>query len=106
MACTLTLRLYCFQPSDATYQTKKVTIIHSQKLLLSDAYPEKWRRDVERRVRERGVRLVLGDAVQGDFANYTENSITTRNGTVLTPDLIVSYIMYQCCAILFNSISH
>ncbi|KAF5381264.1 hypothetical protein D9615_008414 [Tricholomella constricta] len=69
---------------------KKVTIVHGNDRILNDAYPEKFRKDVERRLRLRGVELVLGDIVpEAAAANSVEKPITTRNGKVLTPDLVI-----------------
>ncbi|KAF8068703.1 hypothetical protein FPV67DRAFT_1561581 [Lyophyllum atratum] len=68
---------------------KKVTIVHGNSQLLNDAYPEKYRKDIERRLKARGVELVLGDIVPEDAQTGDEKTITTRNGKILSPDLIV-----------------
>ncbi|RDB30663.1 Apoptosis-inducing factor B [Hypsizygus marmoreus] len=70
--------------------TKKVTIIHSQKQLLNGAYPDKFRKDVERRLQLRGVHLILGDYAPEDAATNPEKTVTTRNGKELHPDLVIS----------------
>ena len=36
-------------------QNTKVTIVHGDKQLLNPAYPDKFRRNIERRVRARGI---------------------------------------------------
>lgn len=72
-------------------QEKKVTIIHSQKLLLNDVYPDKWRLDVEHKLRSVGVEFILGDKVEGDLSHHTGGPIVTRNGQTLSPDLVVSH---------------
>jgi len=70
------------------WPNKRVTIVHSQELLMNDAYPEKWRKDVVRRVRARGIELVLGDYV--DDMDTSSGFITTRKGHKITADLVVS----------------
>ena len=49
--------------SDKDLQKTKVTIVHSGDHLLNDTYPDKFRRNIERRVRERGVTVLAGDYV-------------------------------------------
>ncbi|KAF5379373.1 hypothetical protein D9615_006582 [Tricholomella constricta] len=61
---------------------KKVTIVHGDKLLLNDTYPDKPRKAAETSLRARGVQLVLGEFV--DFAETAEvEGLSTRNGTEL-----------------------
>ncbi|KAG5642076.1 hypothetical protein DXG03_003629 [Asterophora parasitica] len=71
--------------------SKNVTIVHGNKRILNDAYPDKFRKDVERRLRKRGINLVLGDIVPdgATSAGNSEKSLTTRNGKVLVADLVV-----------------
>lgn len=64
--------------------------MHGQNLLLNDTYPEKWRKDVERRIRRKGINLVLGDIVPDGASAGENSSVKTQNGKTLTPDLIVS----------------
>ncbi|KAG6845101.1 hypothetical protein H0H87_000800 [Tephrocybe sp. NHM501043] len=66
---------------------KNVTIVHSEAMLLNKAYPDKFRKDLEQRLRTRGVKLLLGDVVPEDAMSST--TITTREGHNLTPDLII-----------------
>lgn len=71
------------------YPHKKVTIVHGQDLLLNNTYPDKWRKDVEQRLRRRGVNLVMGDIVPSDALASEGGSVKTRNGKTITTDLIV-----------------
>ncbi|KAF5381393.1 hypothetical protein D9615_008403 [Tricholomella constricta] len=87
------------EPTEMNFPAKKVTIVHGNDRILNDAYPEKFRKDIERRLQLRGVELVLGDIVPEDAAtNSVEKPITTRNGKVLTPDLVLTtqYRLYRC----------
>lgn len=70
------------------YPSTKVTIVHNGSMLLNDAYPEKYRRRVERDARARGVDIVLEDRLD-DMTPSSEGTVTTRNGKVLPGDLIV-----------------
>ncbi|KAG6860558.1 hypothetical protein C0995_009840 [Termitomyces sp. Mi166 len=69
--------------------SKNVTIVHSDSMLLNKTYPDKFRKDVERRLRARDVNLFLGDIAPDDALTTSSTHITTRNGTILTPDLII-----------------
>ncbi|KAG5636131.1 hypothetical protein H0H81_009013 [Sphagnurus paluster] len=64
-----------------------VAIVHGGEYLLNDAYPVKYRKDIERHLRLRGVEVILGDIVP-DKAEV--GNVITRNGKRLSPDLIVS----------------
>ena len=71
-------------------QTKRITIIHGGKLLLNSTYPDKFRQNIERRVRARGIDVVLSDYVDSIPEHDTAHDLTTRNGTVLKGvDLLV-----------------
>ena len=70
------------------YPSKTVTILQGDRLLLNDVYPDKFRRDIQRRLERRGVKIVLNDAVSGNPS--TEKPIKTREGMELTCDLLVS----------------
>ncbi|KAG6909746.1 hypothetical protein DXG01_015734 [Tephrocybe rancida] len=67
--------------------SKKVTIVHSNERLLKSAYPDKFRNDIQQRLLARGVTLILGDVVPESALN--SKRVVTRNGVVLTPDLII-----------------
>ncbi|KAF9043095.1 FAD/NAD-P-binding domain-containing protein [Panaeolus papilionaceus] len=68
---------------------KRVTIVHGDNLLLNDAYPKYFRRDVAKDVRKRGVDLILNDWVD-DMTICDASTIETRNGRKLIADLVVS----------------
>ncbi|KAI0629813.1 FAD/NAD-P-binding domain-containing protein [Trametes polyzona] len=70
------------------FPKKKVTLVHSEKLLLNDVYPERFRKDLERRARLRGIDLILGDKV--DIPPEGTVGVTTENGKQIPDaDLIV-----------------
>ncbi|KAJ8487258.1 hypothetical protein ONZ51_g4281 [Trametes cubensis] len=67
---------------------KKVTVVHSEAQLLNDTYPDKFRRDIERRARLRGISLILGDKL--DIPPEGTVGVTTHNGKQLPDaDLVV-----------------
>ncbi|TFK56637.1 FAD/NAD-P-binding domain-containing protein [Heliocybe sulcata] len=69
------------------YPNKKVTIVHSDQDLLNGIYPSKWRKNIGKRMRARGVDLVLNDYVEGAPESGT---IITRNGHMIKDvDLVV-----------------
>lgn len=70
------------------YPSTKVTIVHNGSMLLNNAYPEKYRRRVERDARARGVDIVLEDRLD-DMTPSSEGTVTTRDGKVLPGNLIV-----------------
>ncbi|KAJ2972473.1 hypothetical protein NUW54_g12261 [Trametes sanguinea] len=67
---------------------KKVTLVHSEPLLLNDTYPERFRKEIERRLRAKGIDVLLGDRV--DVPPQGTVRITTRNSVQIPDaDLIV-----------------
>ncbi|KAK7687688.1 hypothetical protein QCA50_008904 [Cerrena zonata] len=71
------------------FPNKKVTIIHSEKQLLNDAYPEKFRVALEAKVRKANINLVLGDRIDSLPSPGTVG-VLTRNGKELADaDLVV-----------------
>ncbi|KAI9065974.1 FAD/NAD(P)-binding domain-containing protein [Trametes sanguinea] len=67
---------------------KKATLVHSEPLLLNDTYPERFRKDIERRLRAKGIDVLLGDRVEVPPEGTV--GITTRNGVqVPDADLVV-----------------
>ncbi|KAF8965465.1 FAD/NAD-P-binding domain-containing protein [Flammula alnicola] len=73
------------------YPDKRVTIVHGHDLLLNDAYPNHFRKDVAKGVRKRDVDVVLNDWI--DDLNISEAGVVqTRNGRKLVADLVV-----PCC---------
>ena len=57
--------------------------MHGDSLLLNPAYPDKFRRNIERRVRNRGINLVLGDYVD-TIPEAGVVGLTTRQGQNIT----------------------
>lgn len=71
------------------FPKKNVTIVHRDTQLLNSVYPDKWRKDIERRVRARNIHLLLGDSV-GDLSSENVNGITTTSGkNIPDADLVV-----------------
>ncbi|EAU86985.1 hypothetical protein CC1G_08456 [Coprinopsis cinerea okayama7 len=69
------------------YPDAKVTIVHSQKQVLNDAYPDKFRKAVLARFQKEGVEIVLEDAV--DQTEPVDGKITTRKGKSIPADLVL-----------------
>ncbi|KAK2462349.1 hypothetical protein APHAL10511_005655 [Amanita phalloides] len=71
---------------------KKVTIVQSNSALLNAAYPDKFRRQVERQTRAHGIDIILDDYIDmfevGPIPSGT--GITTRKGVQIKADLVVS----------------
>ncbi|EDR06302.1 uncharacterized protein LACBIDRAFT_294694 [Laccaria bicolor S238N-H82] len=67
---------------------KEVTIVHNQGILLNDAYPEKWRKALTKRVQKGGVQLVLEDHID-DIVPSQDGTVKTRKGKKITADLVV-----------------
>jgi len=65
------------------YPEKQITIVHSGKALLNGAYPNKFRKDVARRLTKKKVTLILGDKIEN------AESTTTANGLPIEADLII-----------------
>lgn len=78
-----------------------MTIVHSGSMLLSAVYPDKFRKDIERRCRAQGIDVVLGEYVDQIPASGT-TGLTTRSGrTFTTADLVVR--SHRCLRLLFSS---
>lgn len=69
-------------------QDKRITIIHGDKLLLNDAYPDSFRKTVARSIRKRDVNVILDDRVD-DMTISDASIVTTRSGRKLVADLVV-----------------
>lgn len=64
--------------------------MHGDKLLLNSTYPEKFRKDIEGRVRARGIELVLNDSIDV-FPEPGTVGLKTRDGKDFPDaDLVVS----------------
>lgn len=96
-ACPLCARLASRSPFhtefageiNEVYPNKKVTIVHGGSKLLTSVYPDKFRDDIERKVRARGINLVFNDYID-DFPELGAQGLTTRKGTRFdTADLVV-----------------
>ncbi|PCH40529.1 FAD/NAD(P)-binding domain-containing protein [Wolfiporia cocos MD-104 SS10] len=71
------------------FPDKKITIIHSSDMLLNSTYPDKYRRDIARRCRAIGVKLVFGEYVD-QFPAPGTVGLTTRRGTSYrSADLVI-----------------
>ncbi|KAF9567230.1 FAD/NAD(P)-binding domain-containing protein [Agrocybe pediades] len=68
--------------------SKRVTIVHGQDLLLNDAYPKNFRKNVANAIQKRGVEVILNDWVD-DLDIIDPGLITTRSGRKLVSDLVV-----------------
>jgi hypothetical protein len=75
---------YAGEIKDA-FPRKKVTIVHSDSQLLNSAYPNKYRKRVEKDVNSRGVSIIFNDYVD-DFESLPP---TTRTKRPLEGDLVV-----------------
>lgn len=76
--------------SNVKFQTgKKITIVQADSLPLNSTYPDKFRKDVLRRWKERDIKFILGDRIDGQPEPSTE--LRTANGKTLKADLIVSF---------------
>ncbi|KAI0642896.1 FAD/NAD-P-binding domain-containing protein [Trametes meyenii] len=67
---------------------KKVTIVHSEQLPVNDTYPEKFRKNIERRARQFGIDFIFGDKL--DIPPEGTVGVTTQNGKQIPDaDLVV-----------------
>lgn len=72
------------------YPEKKVTIVHTRKMLLKDVYPDKFRLDMERRVRAFGIDYILEDRVETFPEPGKAVDLRTRNGKIIPGvDLVI-----------------
>ncbi|KAF9476817.1 FAD/NAD(P)-binding domain-containing protein [Pholiota conissans] len=70
-----------------SYPSKDITIVHANRLLLGDMYPETFRTDVEDRLRRRGVSIIFNDTIEGNAA--PKGTIRTSQGVSLPCDLLI-----------------
>ncbi|KAF8189787.1 FAD/NAD(P)-binding domain-containing protein [Mycena galopus ATCC 62051] len=68
---------------------KEVTIVHGQRLLLNDTYPDRYRRSAADHLTRRGVKMQLDDIVEDFPAEAGPITILTRGGVKLSADLVV-----------------
>ncbi|KAJ3758223.1 FAD/NAD-P-binding domain-containing protein [Lentinula raphanica] len=77
------------------FPSKPVSIIHRERLLLNDTYPDKYRIAVQKAVEDRGVTVLLGDAITASNSSdvstsqVPEGGFVTEQGKKLNPDLVV-----------------
>ncbi|KAF4616351.1 hypothetical protein D9613_008616 [Agrocybe pediades] len=69
------------------YPTKNVTIVQANRLLLSDIYPDKFRVDIENRLRRSGVNILFNDTIEG--VPNPAAPLKTSNGIPLPCDLLI-----------------
>ena len=62
------------------YPEKKVTVVHGGAKLLTSAYPDKYREEVERKCRARGINFVFNERVDR-YPERGTRGLTTRQGT-------------------------
>jgi len=70
---------------------KKVTVIHSQPMVLNAAYTEKLRKPLQKQAEEMGVQFILDDSLEGKY-DFMESpqTITTKKGKKLdNVDLVI-----------------
>ncbi|KJA14846.1 hypothetical protein HYPSUDRAFT_48795 [Hypholoma sublateritium FD-334 SS-4] len=70
-----------------TFPSKSTTIVQANNLLLAETYPEKFRMDIERRLRRKGVNIVFNDTLDGTLE--PKGILTTGSGTSLPCDLVI-----------------
>ncbi|KAJ3506388.1 hypothetical protein NLJ89_g6897 [Agrocybe chaxingu] len=69
------------------WPNKPVTIVQGDALLLNKTYPDRFRKDIERRVVKRGVKVIKDDFV--DDVEPKEGKIVTRKGVSVEADLVI-----------------
>ncbi|KAK7064070.1 FAD/NAD(P)-binding domain-containing protein [Favolaschia claudopus] len=68
---------------------KEVTIVHGDTLLMSAQYPDRFRKGFEKRLRDRGISVILNDFVD-EFPAPGPTTVKTRNGHSIDADLVIS----------------
>lgn len=85
---------FFFQRARLDYgiQSKRITIVQGDSSLLNAAYPDKYRRRVEKGIRARGVEIILNDYIDTfEVGPVTEGTgVKTRKGVEVEADLVVS----------------
>jgi len=62
-------------------------------LPLNDSYPDRWRKEVARKIQKRRNNLVLGDSVHD--LELKNGAVVTRQGKTIPADLVVNW--FPCC---------
>ncbi|KAL4252084.1 FAD/NAD(P)-binding domain superfamily protein [Abortiporus biennis] len=72
------------------YPDTKITIVHGSDMLLNKTYPDKFRKDMERRVRLTGTEIVFNDYID-EIPSLGQVGVKTRNGkTFPNADLVIA----------------
>ncbi|CAA7268504.1 unnamed protein product [Cyclocybe aegerita] len=66
---------------------KNVTIVQANPLLLSDLYPNRYRIDLEKRLRRRGINMIFDEAVGNSGEHHP--TLKLRSGTEIPCDLLI-----------------
>jgi NADH dehydrogenase FAD-containing subunit len=78
---------YAGEIKDA-FPQKKVTIVHSDSMLLNAAYPNKYRKRIEKDITSRGINIVFNDYID----DFESASPKTRSGRQVEGDFVVSLL--------------
>ncbi|KAJ7492433.1 FAD/NAD(P)-binding domain-containing protein [Mycena latifolia] len=68
---------------------KEVTIVHGDTALTNSTYSAKFRKNIEKSLRQRGVKIILGDYVD-EIPAPGAVTLKTRKGTVIEADLVIA----------------
>ncbi|KAJ6608284.1 FAD/NAD-P-binding domain-containing protein [Mycena sp. CBHHK59/15] len=71
---------------------KEVTLVHGQRLLFSDVYPDKFRTGTAKMLERRGVKIVMNEFVEDIPAKTGPGEVMTKGGLKLSADLIVKTV--------------
>lgn len=77
-------------------QSKPITIIQRERLLLNNTYPDKYRIAIQKQIEARGVTVLTNDAIPASDASdvsasqVPKDGFVTEQGKKLKPDLVVS----------------
>ncbi|KAL0581579.1 hypothetical protein V5O48_000509 [Marasmius crinis-equi] len=73
------------------WANKEITIIHRERLLLNDAYPNKVRIAAQKQLEGRNIKVVLDNTVSEDLVPgpSKDTPVPTKSGQTFRPDLIV-----------------
>lgn len=68
--------------------------MQGDRLLLNDVYPDKFREELEKRLKGKNVDVVLNDAIAGSVPpeDVRYRSVRTREGRELRCDLLVRFV--------------
>ncbi|KAF6743860.1 hypothetical protein DFP72DRAFT_931498 [Ephemerocybe angulata] len=69
-------------------QTKRITIVHDEPLLLNNAYPDSFRKTVAKDVRRRDVAVIVDDSISS-LEISEASTIRTEKGRLLVADLVI-----------------